>query len=60
MKKRQKLSQEVLDTIYEIYCDDEFSRQLPGKKDYISISRNVHVSKRLLLCNLKNYLLHIK
>jgi len=49
MKKRQKLSQEVLDTIYEIYCDDEFSRQLPGKKDYISISRNVHVSKRLLL-----------
>ena len=53
MKKRQKLSQVVLDTIYEIYCDDEFSRQLPGKKDYISISRNVHVSKRLLLCNLK-------
>ena len=26
---------------------------MPGKKDYISIARNVHVQKRLILCNLK-------
>ena len=25
---------------------------MPGKKDYISIARNVHVQKRLILCNL--------
>lgn len=51
--KRQRLSEEVLDTIQDIYCDDEFSRQLPGKRDCVSIHKNVHVSKRLLLCNLK-------
>ena len=26
---------------------------MPGKKDYIRIARNVHVHKRLILCNLK-------
>lgn len=26
---------------------------MPGKKDYVSIKKNVHVQKRLLLCNLK-------
>ena len=51
--KRQRLSQEVIDTIIEFYCDDEFSRQLPGKKDCVSVGKNNHVSKRLLLCNLK-------
>ena len=50
---RQKMSQEVLLSVRDFYCDDEFSRQLPGKKDYVSISKNQHMSKRLLLCNLK-------
>ena len=33
------------------YSDDEYSR--PGKKDYISIGQNKHMSKNLILCNLK-------
>ena len=35
------------------YCNDQFSPQLPGKKNFVSISKNQHISKRLLLCNLK-------
>ena len=50
---RQKMSQEVLLSVRDFYCDNEFSRQLPGKKDYVSISKNQHMSKRSLLCNLK-------
>ena len=34
------------------YGDDDFSWQMPGKKDYISISRGVHQQKRLILVNL--------
>ena len=30
----------------------DYSRQMPEKKDYVSISRNVHMQKRLILCNL--------
>lgn len=26
---------------------------MPGKKDFVSVSRNVHKQKRLILCNLK-------
>ena len=37
----------------EFYCDVEYSRQMPGSKDYVSIGRNVHMQKRLLLCDLK-------
>ena len=48
---RQKLSKEVLLSVKDFYCDDEFSRQLQGKKDYFSIRENQHMSKRLLLCN---------
>jgi hypothetical protein len=39
--------------IQEFYQNDEHSRQLPGKKDSFSVSMNVHVQKRLILCNLK-------
>ena len=35
------------------YHDDEYSRVMPGQKDYVSIGRNKHAQKRLLLCNLK-------
>ena len=33
--------------------DDEFSKMMPGSRDHVSIARNVHKQKRLLLCNLK-------
>jgi hypothetical protein len=39
--------------IREFYQNDEHSRQLPGKKDSVSVSKSVHVQKRLILCNLK-------
>ena len=34
------------------YEDERFSRQMPGKKDYVSVARNQHRQKRLLLVNL--------
>ena len=43
----------MINNITSFYCDDEYSRQLPRKKDYVSIGKNQHMSKRLLLCNLK-------
>ena len=54
--KRQKLTEENINKIKSFYCDDEFSRQLPGKKDSVCIGRINHVAKRLLLCNLKELL----
>jgi len=52
-KRGKAMPLETLDAIKLFYQDDEHSRQLPGKKDFVSISRNVHQQKRLLLCNLK-------
>ena len=51
-KKGKTLPQETLDLVQSFYEDDECSRQLPGKKDFVSISRNVHKQKQLILCNL--------
>ena len=48
-----KISEELKNNITSFYCDDEYSRELPGKKDYVSVGKNQHMSKRLLLCNLK-------
>ena len=35
------------------YNDDEYSQQMPGRKDCVSIKKNVHMQKRLIFCNLK-------
>ena len=35
-----------------LYEDDEYNRQLPEKKNYVSIQKGVHKQKRLVLCNL--------
>ena len=43
--RRQKISNEIIQLVQEFYCNDEFSRQLPGKKDYVSMGRNQHVSR---------------
>ena len=48
-----RLSEKTVNSVLEFYQDDEYSRPLPGKKDYVSIGKNVHVSKHLILCNLK-------
>ena len=52
-KKGRSLSKEVEDSVRLFFEDDEYSRQMPGTKDFVSVSRNVHKQKRLLLCNLK-------
>jgi len=49
----KEIQDDVLEQVHEFYQDDEFSRIMPGKKDYISIGRNKHAQKRLILCNLK-------
>ena len=33
---------------------------MPGKKDYVSIARNVHVQKRLILSNLRELFVDFK
>ena len=43
------------------FCeDDEFSQQIPGKKDYISVSHNTHTQKRLILSNLNELYANFK
>ena len=51
-KKGKTPPQETLGLVQSFYEDDEYSRQMPGKKDYVSIDRNVHKQKQLVLCNL--------
>ena len=49
----KKGKSETLSAVKMFYHDEEYSRQLPGKKDFVSVSKNVHVQKRVILCNLK-------
>ena len=44
---------ETVNIVESFYQNDEFTRQMPGKNDYISIGLNIHIKKRLILCNLK-------
>ncbi|KAG1665912.1 ARL14 effector protein [Nymphon striatum] len=52
-KPRTGLSDVTVQMVQALYENDEYSRLMPGKKDFVSIGRNVHQQKRLLLCNLK-------
>ena len=51
-KKGKSVSHEMREEIVSFYEDDEISRIMPGKKDYVSIGRNIHKQKRLFLANL--------
>ena len=44
---------ELKDSVKLCYQDDEYLQLMPGAKDYVSVERNVHQQKHLLLCNLK-------
>ena len=44
---------ETTDAVVDFYEDSQNSRLMPGKKDFISIKKNVHKQKRLVLSNLK-------
>ncbi|KAL5503683.1 hypothetical protein EMCRGX_G010672 [Ephydatia muelleri] len=52
-KRGRPLPADTKALVAAFYRDDEISRPLPGKKDFVSVGKNVHVQKRLLLCNLK-------
>ena len=49
----QSASHEIKEEIVSFYEDDKIFRIMPGKKDYVSIGRNIHKQKRLLPVNLK-------
>ena len=47
------ISQVSRDLVLQFYHDEEYTREMPGQKDFVSIGHNVHKQKRLILCNLK-------
>nr|XP_047146075.1 uncharacterized protein LOC124818971 [Hydra vulgaris] len=55
-----RIESDIINKVESFYCNDQFSRQLPGIKDFVSVSKNKHVSKRLLLCNLKELFIEFK
>lgn len=52
-KQGRKLPNETVLLVRNFYEDDEYSRLMPGTKDYVSIKKNVHAQKRLILSNLE-------
>ena len=52
-KRGKCFSNKVENSVKLFYENDEYSRLMPGAKDYVSVARNVHQHKHLLLCNLK-------
>ena len=60
LKKGKTMAQETIDLVHAFYEDDEYSRQLPGKKDYINIQKCVRKQKRLVLCNFHELFLALK
>ena len=59
-KKGKAMAQETIDLVHAFFVDDEYSRQLPGKKDYVSIQKCVLKQKRLVLCNLNELFVSFK
>ena len=53
-KQGKVIFQNTIDLVLSMYEDDEFSRQMSGKKDYVSIAKGVHKQKRLILLRIIN------
>ena len=51
-KRGKELLSETLQLVLNFFEDDEYSRIMPGKKDCVSVGRNIYKQKRLILCNL--------
>ena len=49
-KKGKTITTETLHLVTNVYEDDNFSRKVPQKKGYVSVSKGVHKQK---LCNLQ-------
>ena len=52
-KSGRTLSITVTDTVHDFFGNDEHTRLMPGGTNFVSIKRNVHNQRHLLLCNLK-------
>ena len=52
-KKGRALSEETKEFATNFYQDEEVTQVMPGKKDCISVSKNVHKQKHLVLYNFK-------
>ena len=52
-KQGKTLPDKTLNLVRLFYEDDDNSRQMPGKKDCLSVGNGEHRQKRLVLCNLK-------
>jgi len=50
--RTQRIEETTLTAIQNIYEDDEYSRTMPGKKDYVTVNGTQH-QKRLILCKLE-------
>ena len=59
-KKSNAKAQETIVLVHAFYENDEYSRQLPMEKDYVSIEDGVHKIKRLVLCNLRELFVAFK
>ena len=53
LKKGKTITTEIIHLITNVYEDDNFSRYVPKKKVYVSVSKEVHKKK---LCNLQKSL----
>ena len=51
--KGKILAKNVLDTVAALYENDEHSRSMAGRKDFVSVGENKHKQRRLILCKLK-------
>ena len=49
---RKGIHEETINDAILFYFDDEFSREMPRTKEYVSIGYKQHKQKRLLLCHL--------
>ena len=53
-KKGKTITTETLHLVTNVYKDDNFSRYVPEKKDYVSVSKGAHEQKLCKsLCNLQ-------
>ena len=43
--ERHRISKDVIELVKLFYCDDEYSRQMPGKKDCKCRGKKIHVKK---------------
>ena len=54
-KSRYKLPESTLEAVAVFFENNGYTRIMPDKSDCISVARNVHKQKWLILCNLKEW-----